>query len=128
MIGINILPNSILINGLNEQPRTIKPNEPQETQETFAGILGEKIYQSTKLQFSKHANMRLSARNINFSDEQIERIENGVQKAQQKGIRDSLVVVDNVSLVVNVGTKIVITAVNNGADSVFTNIDGAVIV
>jgi flagellar operon protein len=79
--------------------------------------------------FSKHANMRLSARQINLTREQLSRVEEGLSKATEKGIRDSLVLVDDVALVVNVKSKTVITAIDAMKQgNVFSNIDGAVIV
>lgn len=96
---------------------------------SFDEILKDKISDAIPVQFSKHANMRLSARDISLSEAQMKRIEDGVQKAKMKGINDSLVLVDDIALVVNVRNKIVITALNKGQDdNVFTNIDGAVIV
>lgn len=79
------------------------------------------------LKFSKHANERLATRNINLSAEQMERLENGTTKAREKGIQESLVMVDDLAFIVNVKNNIVITAVGDSADSIFTNIDGAVI-
>ena len=82
---------------------------------------------NTELQFSKHANMRLNARNIQLDSAQMQRIEDGVARAQGKGIRDGLVLVDNIALVVNITNRVVVTALSQ-QDQVFTNIDGAVIV
>jgi flagellar operon protein len=84
---------------------------------------------SRPVHFSKHANMRLSARQINLTREQLSRVEEGLSKATEKGIRDSLVLVDDVALVVNVKSKTVITAIDAMKQgNVFSNIDGAVIV
>ena len=44
------------------------------------------------LKFSKHAVGRLADRNIELSDSQLQRLESGTRKAEQKGIRDSLVI------------------------------------
>lgn len=79
------------------------------------------------LKFSKHANSRLATRNINLSAEQMERLENGTTKAREKGIQESLVMVDDLAFIVNVKNNTVITAVGDATDSIFTNIDGAVI-
>jgi len=79
------------------------------------------------LHFSKHANMRLDARNLSLDPAQMQRVEDGVARARVKGIRESLVLVDNIALVVNVTNRVVVTALNQ-QDQVFTNIDGAVIV
>ena len=81
-----------------------------------------------EVQFSKHAALRLTDRNINLTHDQIDRVASGIGKAGEKGIRDSLVLVDDVALVVNVKSRTVITAMNQVSDNVFSNIDGAVIV
>jgi flagellar operon protein len=83
-----------------------------------------------QVQFSKHAALRLDTRDIKLSDEQVARLATGIGKADEKGIRDSLVLVDNVALVVNVKSRTVITAISqhdNRHEAVFSNIDGAVI-
>ena len=79
------------------------------------------------LRFSKHANQRLASRNIDLSSAQLKRLENGTNKAREKGIKESLVMVDDLAFIVNVPSKIVVTAVNDADEGVFTNIDGAVI-
>ena len=92
---------------------------------SFQQILVNK--QTEELHFSKHANERLANRNIDLTEEQKERLKEGVNRASSKGIRDSLVMVDNMAFIVNVTKRTVITAVDNGDDKIFTNIDGAVI-
>lgn len=98
---------------------------------SFEEILKQK--QSAKepeLKFSKHAAMRLENRNINLTDEQNSRLETGVQKASEKGISESLVIVDSLAFIVNIPNKTVVTAMDQkeAADNIFTNIDGAVII
>jgi flagellar operon protein len=82
------------------------------------------------LKFSKHASTRLQDRNIELSDSQINRLNAGMQKANEKGINESLVLMDEMAFIVNVKNSTVITAMNETEikDNVFTNIDGAVIV
>lgn len=92
----------------------------------FKDVLSNTI--ERQVQFSKHANMRLNARNITLTGDQMSRVENGIMKADEKGIRDSLVLVDNLALVVNVKSRTVITAMNRDHENVFNHIDGAVIV
>ncbi len=95
----------------------------------FGDILKSKqaANESSELKFSKHANERLASRNIDLTDDQLLRLENGAKKASEKGINESLVMVDNLAFIVSVKNNTVITAVNEGEDKVFTNIDGAVI-
>lgn len=106
-----------------------KAEKSQRPESSFDEILSEKKNQkkSENLKFSKHANARLTTRNINLSAEQMERLELGTTKAREKGIQESLVMVDNLAFIVNVKNNTVITAVNDMTDSIFTNIDGAVI-
>ena len=103
--------------------------EAKETRVSFEEILSAKKEQevTSELKFSRHANERLRNRNIDLSTEQVKRLESGVAKALEKGISESLVMVDNYAFIVNTRNNIVVTAVTGQEDRVFTNIDGAVI-
>ncbi len=92
----------------------------------FSEILRSR-QEAGELKFSKHANERLASRNIDLTDEQMERLESGARKASEKGINESLIMVDNLAFIISVKNNTVITAVNEGEDRVFTNIDGAII-
>ena len=95
---------------------------------SFKDILTQTVKdQSTDaLRFSKHANERLSQRNIALSSDQLNRLSGGAEKARAKGINESLIVVDNLACIVNVKNNTVITAVGDDDNKTFTNIDGAV--
>jgi len=112
-----------------EQPRAgVKPNKSETAQSSsFREILGSQLEEKS-VQFSKHATIRLNDRNINLTNDQMERVAGGIGQADEKGIRDSLVLVDDVALVVNVKSRTVITALNQVTNNVFSNIDGAVVV
>jgi len=83
-----------------------------------------------QLKVSGHAKTRLESRNIQLGKEEWDRVLDGVNRAAAKGAKDSLVMVDNIALVVSVKNRTVITAVDqaNLKDNVFTNIDSAIIV
>ncbi len=98
---------------------------------SFAELLElEQLTQDDTVKFSKHATGRLSDRNIELSDNQLDRLNAGMQKASAKGINESLVLMDQLAFIVNVRNNTVITAMDQteAKESVFTNIDGAVIV
>lgn len=99
-------------------------------QRSIAQILDGQNIDIGRLKFSKHAGNRLAERNINLTDEQMERLENGVSKAGSKGIKESLVILDNYAFIVNTNNNTVITAMNQGyeEENIYTNIDGAVII
>ena len=97
---------------------------------TFQEILNQKTGQEiTEVKFSKHAASRLADRNIELTSKQLERLNEGAQKAGQKGIKDSLVIVDDLAFIVNIPNKTVVTAMDQTEtkENIFTNIDGAVI-
>ncbi len=94
----------------------------------FGTILSQKINENEEIKFSKHAEMRLKSRDINLTDMQMGKIKDAVNKASQKGVKDSLVMVDNIAFVVSIKNRTVVTAVDSTdlKENVFTNIDGAV--
>ena len=96
----------------------------------FSQILDEKLQQGRQVKFSKHAEMRLKSRNIKLTEDDRAKLDNAVLKAEKKGVKDSLVLMNNMAFVVNVSNRTVITAVDSNElrENVFTNIDGAVIV
>lgn len=100
---------------------------------SFGQILEDKsksFTQGSVLKFSKHAANRLNTRNIELSDSQVMRLQDGMEKANAKGIKDSLVLMDKLAFIVNVPSNTVVTAMDQSEtnENVFTNIDGAVIV
>ena len=96
----------------------------------FREVLKQTIDREQKLSFSQHARQRLEVRQISFTEQDLRKIENAVDKAKEKGIKDSLILMQNVALVVNVPNRTIITAIEGSGlkEKVFTNIDGAVIV
>ena len=108
--------------------RPVTKSPIQDNGVDFSSILSQKLDESREVKLSKHASMRLEARNISLSNDQVERLKNAVDKASTKGVKDTLVVMDEVAFVVNVRARTVITAVNQNElkENVFTHIDGAV--
>ena len=90
----------------------------------------ESVMEASTLKFSKHAMNRLNDRKIYLTDLQNIRLENGVKQASEKGIRESLVLVDSLAFIVNIPNKTVVTAMEQTEtnSNIFTNIDGAVII
>lgn len=95
---------------------------------SFQEILNEQLNQ--RISFSKHANQRTEERNIQISENDLNRLEDACDKAQKKGIKDALIVMDDSAFIVNAPNKLVITVVdkNEMKSNIFTNIDGAVFI
>ena len=81
------------------------------------------------LKFSGHALQRLDRREIDLGGTRMARLEDAVSKAEAKGSRDSLILIDELALVVSVRNRTVITAMDSASrkENVFTNIDSVVI-
>lgn len=124
----HIITNRPSITGL-DSANTLQKRQNVEAG-AFESILKQKITDNTEIKFSKHAQDRLQSRNINLTQAQKDKMKDAVAKAESKGVRDSLVLMDNLAFVVNIRNKTVITAANSNelTQNVFTNIDGAVIV
>jgi flagellar operon protein len=97
----------------------------RESTSTFDSIFKEEL---EKVKFSNHAMKRLESRNIQLSDEDLTKIQSAVDKAESKGSKDSLVMMNKTAFIVNIPNRTVVTAIEvaNSNESVFTNIDSVV--
>lgn len=121
--NIKIQPNSI---------KQIKTNTIQQKRNAgnFNNILNDQIKKNEELKFSKHAMNRLEQRDISLSFEEKGRISKALSIAGNKGIKETLILMDNKIFVASVRNRTIITATLEGQlkESTFTNIDGAVII
>jgi len=97
----------------------------RESTSTFDSIFKEEL---EKVKFSNHAMKRLESRNIQLSDEDLTKIQSAIEKAESKGSKDSLVMMNKTAFIVNIPNRTVVTAIEvaNSNESVFTNIDSVV--
>ncbi len=81
------------------------------------------------LDFSRHAQQRLEQRQVVLSSQDLERLERAVTCLANKGGQLSLVLLEQLAMVVSVANAKVITIVGweQLQQNVFTNIDSAVI-
>lgn len=117
-----------MIQPVPSAPMKTRPNVATPQTGGFDQILNQTM---GALKFSQHATQRLQSRNINLNPEQMNQLKTAVDKAAQKGARESLILMNNdLALVVSVTNRTVITAMDGSSirDNVFTNIDSAVIV
>jgi flagellar operon protein len=112
------------------RPKVQEQGTAQDKHVPFQDVLTHELTGGDALKFSGHAQSRLLARQIQLSPEQIARLQGGVHQAQEKGARDSLVMLDNLAFIVSIPNRTVVTALDGAAraGNVFTQIDSAVIV
>jgi flagellar operon protein len=124
-----------MVNRLNLTTSQIqRPQSPAGVQRTpgkqgdFAAALARET-QRQELTISQHAQKRLDSSQVKLTDQDMQRINGAVQKASAKGSNQSLVMLDDLALVVSIKNRVVITAVDEARtkEGVFTNIDSMVI-
>ncbi|WOV86115.1 TIGR02530 family flagellar biosynthesis protein [Sporosarcina oncorhynchi] len=106
-----------------------QPHKPvQRPQQSFLEQLNKAI-QPQELKISKHATDRLKERNIHISEVEWAHISDKVNEAKMKGIKESLVLMDQAALIVSAKNSTVITAMDRkeAKDQLFTNIDGTIV-
>ncbi len=83
----------------------------------------------SQLEFSRHALKRIEQRGLQMDGPRLDRLEQAVDRAEAKGSRDSLILLDELALVVSVQNRTVLTAMDESSrkEHVFTNIDSVVI-
>ena len=106
----------------------MRSSQPQ-TGTSFRDVLEQEAQKTTELSFSRHAAGRVAERGIEISRTGMERLEEGLRMAREKGLNDTLILMDGSAFIVSAQNGTVITAMPsqelNGR--VFTNIDGTVI-
>ena len=70
------------------------------------------------------------SRGIKFEPQDMQRLNDAVQRAASKGSKDSLILMNDSALIVSVKNKTVVTVMDKNAlkENVFTNIDSTVVV
>lgn len=114
--------NNNFHNGYNSKIRENSSNN-------FKSILDEKLKDHRNIGFkiSNHASERL--RNINLDSIDYKKIEEGFEKAREKGSKNAVILYKDMALVASIENSTLITVVTDGRakENVFTNIDSLVI-
>ncbi|MDP4087911.1 MAG: TIGR02530 family flagellar biosynthesis protein [Bacillota bacterium] len=93
---------------------------------SFGDILSTQI-KNQSFNISKHAADRL--KDVQFNNLDMQKINEGINKAQEKGAKNCLILYKDVALVTSIENRTVITAVDGERmkDNVFTNIDSVMV-
>ena len=125
-INLPIVPTQ-QVNKTTSESQNVSPNRTDQTV-SFEDVLKDQLGRSPTVRFSAHAQQRITSRNIDFGGDEAVRLEQAVEKAANKGSRESLILMDDLALIVSIKNKVVITAVdaNSRKENVFINIDSVV--
>jgi len=94
---------------------------------SFENILKDQINQKNSFTISNHAAERME--DVNFNAGDMNKINEAINKAGEKGAKNCLIVYKDVALVTSVQNRTVITAVggSRAKDNVFTNVDSVIL-
>ncbi len=120
--------NPIRVNQNHNQNQRKNINPVNSQNLDFKALLHNEINRSQEVKFSKHALDRLQERNIELTTQEVTKINNAITKAASKGIKETLIIMENKAFIASVPNRTVITAATDQQlkDNVFTNIDGAI--
>lgn len=121
-LHLHRLPSQLLIRQSQSLERAKSPKQ------SFLEHLNN-AKQPAELKISKHANDRLIERGIIITDSEWAHITDKVNEAKSKGIKDSLILMEQAALIVSAKNATVITAMNRmeAKNQLFTNIDGTIV-
>lgn len=113
---------------LNSTSKNQTVNDSQKTETSFKDLLDQQI--KNTVTFTKHASIRKEQRNIEVTDSDLEKLGDACDKAQEKGIGNALIMMENSAFIVNAADKRVITVMdkNEMKNKLFSDIDGAVFI
>lgn len=108
------------------------PVNPQQNKPAAGPTFAETLNQAQNaqgLRFSNHAQKRLQTREISLTDDGLARLSSAVDKAEKRGGRESLVLMDEMAFIVNIRERLVVTAMDarSRGEGVFTQIDSVVL-
>lgn len=108
----------------------VKRTTPNVQQPAAGAKSFHETFRDSLVRISHHAEIRLQQRGIELKPEQMVKIQSAIDKAAAKGAKESLILMDNMAMIVNVKSKTIVTALDGNAmkDNVFTQIDSAVII
>ena len=113
------------VNGVGAQPVTPQAS----TVTTTEGVsFLETLENVQRVRFSNHAQSRMQSREINLNSDNVNRLSDAIDKAEKRGGKSSLVMVDDLAFIVNVQSRTVVTALGKDqrGEGVFTQIDSVV--
>ncbi len=107
------------------QPASVQTNTSQAAD---GASFAETLSKLQDVHFSNHAQKRMESRDISLNQDSVQRLSNAIDKAEKRGGKSSLVMVDDMAFIVNVPNRTVVTALdaNHRGEGVFTQIDSVV--
>lgn len=116
-----------LIGDFKAYPKTTN-TETKKTEASFKDVLEKQINKQESFVISNHAAERLRQRNISFNEADMKNINEGINKAEEKGCQQSLILYKDTALITSIKNRTIITALDKESSkgNVFTNVDSVI--
>lgn len=107
----------------------LEKSQPNKNNNSFKDILDKQINSKESFVISSHAAERLRQRNISLNEADMKNINEGINKAEEKGAKESLILYKDTALITSIKNRTIITAIDKESSkgNVFTNVDSVVI-
>src|SRR5690554_573120 len=103
-------------------------NKRLDNQRNFREIFEDQLKtQRGSIKVSNHAHKRLAERRIQLTEQDLQRLDEAMERVDKKGGRESLMFYKNTAFIANIRNRTLITAMDpqNSNEKIFTNIDSA---
>jgi flagellar operon protein len=93
---------------------------------SFQDVLSSKLHKTQGFTISNHAAERM--RGLNLSEKDMQKLDEGINKAKEKGCKQSVILYRDVAFVASIENRTIITAVQKerAKENVFTNVDSVI--
>jgi len=114
----------------NKRDNVNKEESVNKDKSVFNKVLDKQIKKEECFTISSHAAQRLNSRNIDFDDEDMKKVNEGINMADSKGAKQSLILYKDMALITSIKNRTVITAMdkNESQGKIITNIDSVVMI
>lgn len=96
----------------------------------FKTVLDEATRGEEQFKVSSHAADRIKERNISLSKSDMDKINEGINKAEEKGAKESVILYKELVMIASIKNRTIVTAMgkNEAQHNVFTNVDSVVLI
>ena len=103
-------------------------NKGNNTNGDFKKVFDETLKANNPIKISGHAQQRMVERGIRLQEQDMNLISNGMDKLEEKGGKESLMLYKDMAFIASVENRTIITAMANKEIDTITNIDSAIII
>lgn len=94
----------------------------------FKKVLDETLKTNNSIKISGHAQQRMIERGIRLQEQDMNLISHGMDKLEEKGGKESLMLYKDMAFIASIENRTIITAMGNKEIDTITNIDSAIII